>query len=50
MISRERFEQALLGFEGTVLAVVHDRYFIQRFATELWVLEGGGIKRRILEN
>jgi ATP-binding cassette subfamily F protein 3 len=37
--SRERFEQALSTFAGTVLAVVHDRYFIQRFATELWILE-----------
>jgi ATP-binding cassette subfamily F protein 3 len=48
--SREQFEQALLGFEGTILAVVHDRYFIQRFATDLWILENGGIKRKILKN
>lgn len=34
--SRNRFEQALSGFEGTILAVVHDRYFIQHFATEIW--------------
>jgi ATP-binding cassette subfamily F protein 3 len=34
--SRNRFEQALSGFDGTILAVVHDRYFIQQFATELW--------------
>ena len=26
--SRARFEQALADFDGTVLAVVHDRYFI----------------------
>ena len=31
--SRESFEQALSAFEGTVLAVVHDRYFIEHFAT-----------------
>lgn len=37
--SRSRFEQALAQFDGTVLAVVHDRYFIQRFATDVWVLE-----------
>jgi len=24
---------------------VHDRYFIQRFASALWVVEGGGIRR-----
>ncbi len=45
--SRERFEQALAGFEGAVLAVVHDRYFIQRFATELWVAKGGGVRREV---
>jgi DNA-directed RNA polymerase specialized sigma24 family protein len=43
----EQFEQALLGFDGTVLAVVHDRYFIQRFATEVWVLENKGIRRDV---
>lgn len=37
--SRSRFEQALSQFNGTVLAVVHDRYFIQRFASELWTLD-----------
>jgi ATP-binding cassette subfamily F protein 3 len=36
--SRARFEQSLSQFDGTVLAVVHDRYFIRRFATKLWVL------------
>ncbi|KAA3653834.1 MAG: ABC transporter ATP-binding protein [Chloroflexi bacterium] len=39
--SRTRFEQALSQFEGTVLAVVHDRYFIEQFATKVWyVVEG----------
>jgi ATP-binding cassette subfamily F protein 3 len=45
--SRSRFEEALVQFEGAVLAVVHDRYFIDRFATELWVVEGDGIRREI---
>jgi ATP-binding cassette subfamily F protein 3 len=40
--SRTQFEQALSQFDGTVLAVVHDRYFIQRFANELWVLDDSG--------
>jgi ATP-binding cassette subfamily F protein 3 len=39
--SRARFEQALGSYKGTVLAVVHDRYFIQNFAEELWVIEKG---------
>ncbi len=39
--SRARFEQALSRFEGTVLAVVHDRYFIERFATLVWAIRDG---------
>ncbi len=42
--ARSRFEQALAAFEGTVLAIVHDRYFIERFATGLWSVEGGTIQ------
>ena len=45
--SRSRFEEALALFEGTILAVVHDRYFIDRFAAELWVVEGHGVRREI---
>jgi len=45
--SRTRFEQALEQFEGTVLAVVHDRYFIERFADELWLVAGGGVKQNL---
>jgi ATP-binding cassette subfamily F protein 3 len=41
--SRSRFEQAMTAFEGTVLAIVHDRYFIERVATGLWVIEGGTV-------
>ena len=37
--SRERFEQALAGFDGTVIAVVHDRYFIERFASRVWLMD-----------
>jgi ATP-binding cassette subfamily F protein 3 len=43
--SRSRFEQALAQFEGTVLAVVHDRYFIDRFASEIWLVEDHRIRR-----
>jgi ATP-binding cassette subfamily F protein 3 len=42
--SREQFEQAMQAFEGTVLAVVHDRYFIQRFATRIWAIQDGTLK------
>ena len=43
--SRARFEQALAKYTGTVLAVVHDRYFIEWFATEVWAIEDGKIRR-----
>jgi ATP-binding cassette subfamily F protein 3 len=45
--SRERFEQAMRAYEGTVVAVVHDRFFIERFATALWVVEAGSLRRYI---
>ncbi|HPH97783.1 MAG TPA: ABC-F family ATP-binding cassette domain-containing protein [Anaerolineaceae bacterium] len=41
--ARARFEQALAGFEGTILAVVHDRYFIEGFASQLWEVHDGRI-------
>jgi ATP-binding cassette subfamily F protein 3 len=37
--SRTQFEKALTNFEGTVLAVVHDRYFIQGFASRIWAVQ-----------
>ncbi len=33
--SCEALENALLGFEGTIVAVSHDRYFINRIATRI---------------
>jgi ATP-binding cassette subfamily F protein 3 len=42
--SRSRFEQALAAFDGTVLAVVHDRYFIDGFASQIWNITGSGIE------
>jgi ATP-binding cassette subfamily F protein 3 len=43
--SREHFEQALAVFDGAVLAVVHDRYFIERFANLVWWVEDGEIRQ-----
>jgi ATP-binding cassette subfamily F protein 3 len=43
--SREQFERGLSHYDGTVLAVVHDRYFIERFATRLW-----GIHDRVIRS
>ncbi len=33
--SREALEKALIGYDGTILAVSHDRYFINRLATRI---------------
>lgn len=41
--SREWIEEAVENYEGALLFVSHDRYFINRFATRIWVLENGGI-------
>ncbi len=45
--SRERFEQALEGYAGTVLVVVHDRYFIERMATHIWWVDDDGIRPEV---
>lgn len=39
--SREALENALLGFDGTIIAVSHDRYFINKLATRIMYLEKG---------
>jgi ATP-binding cassette subfamily F protein 3 len=43
--SRARFEEALANFKGTVLAVVHDRYFIDRFASDVWNVKDGQVEK-----
>ena len=37
--SREALENALEAFEGTIIAVSHDRYFMQRLATRILSLQ-----------
>ena len=37
----EAFEEALQGFPGPVLAVSHDRRFIERFGGQAWELAAG---------
>ncbi len=41
--SREWIEEAVEDYEGNLLFVSHDRYFIDRFATRIWMLENGAI-------
>jgi ATP-binding cassette subfamily F protein 3 len=41
--SREALEEALEEFPGTVLAVTHDRYFMNRLSQKIWELDQGRI-------
>ena len=42
--SREWVEAAIEDFEGVLLFVSHDRYFIEKFAERIWLLEDGTIR------
>ena len=42
--SREWLEDALEDYEGTLIFVSHDRYFVNKFATRIWELENGHIR------
>lgn len=42
--SREALEAALGGFEGTILCVSHDRYFLDHAVERLWVLTPPGVR------
>ena len=42
--SREWVEAAIEEFEGVLLFVSHDRYFIEKFAERIWLLEEGTIR------
>ena len=44
--SREAFEAALEAYEGAMLAVTHDRYFIDRFASAVYAIEESALVRR----
>ena len=42
--SREWVEAAIEEFEGVLLFVSHDRYFIEKFAERIWALDDGTIR------
>jgi ATP-binding cassette subfamily F protein 3 len=44
ILSREVVEESLDGFEGTLLVVSHDRYFLDRECDEIWELEDAKIE------
>lgn len=41
--SREALEEALDAFEGTIVTISHDRYFLDRVATQILSLNGEGL-------
>ena len=41
LASREWIEEAVARFEGTLLFVSHDRYFVRRFANRVWEVADG---------
>src|SRR6202165_3379595 len=41
--AQEMLEEALQDFEGTIVFVSHDRYFIDAIATRLWVVDEGKV-------
>lgn len=45
--SREALEKALMNYDGTILAVSHDRYFINKLATRICNFENKNIKSYI---
>ncbi len=45
LAAREQLELVLQDFGGTILFVSHDRYFIDKLASELWLIDGGLLRR-----
>jgi ATP-binding cassette subfamily F protein 3 len=41
MVTRDLFQQALLKYDGTLLIVSHDRYFLNCIAQRVWELRDG---------
>jgi len=42
--SKEVLEEALLGFEGTIVAISHDRYFLDRLAGRILETDDGAVR------
>lgn len=45
--SREALEEALEQYQGTILAISHDRYFINRIAERVWELSAGQLHKHL---
>ena len=44
IMARETVEAALEAFDGTVLVVSHDRYFVNEVANRIWEIDDGEVK------
>lgn len=42
ILSREVLEEALMSYDGTIIAVSHDRYFIKKLATRILAFDNQG--------
>ena len=45
LAAREQLENVLDGFGGTILMVSHDRYFIDKLASEIWLIDDGLLRK-----
>lgn len=45
---RTQFDQALSQFNGAILAMIHDRYFIERFADIIWWVQDGEVRKIVV--
>jgi ATP-binding cassette subfamily F protein 3 len=45
--ARETLEDALGGYEGTLIVISHDRYFLDRVCTRLLVIEGDHVEAHL---
>src|SRR5207253_7389269 len=43
LVARQVLEEILVDYDGTILFVSHDRYFMDALATKLWVLADGAV-------
>lgn len=44
IMSREALEDALLNYDGTILVISHDRYFLNKVVSKIYELKEDGIK------
>lgn len=44
IVSREALEDAILGYDGTILLISHDRYFLNKIINKIYELNEDGVK------